>query len=109
MSQYLEHSSENGAASHAPLEVVHFTPWFVNVERTNDNESRRLSEVALGNRNFVGYVFADDVNVQFQLCRDRDHRRAVGNCTYVCFNSSLGMYRYVYVRYVCMYRYVVVD
>ena len=63
----LQHTHENRASSHTTLEIIHLTARTIHIEAANDNQTRRCKEVAVGDRDFLDYVLADDVNVVFQL------------------------------------------
>ena len=71
----LQHALQNGAASHAALQLVRLLAGLVHVEGTDDDHVRRACVVANGNGNSLHDVLANDVDIVFQLRRDRNDGR----------------------------------
>lgn len=69
-STHLQHPSEDGAASHSALQILHLTPGLVNVEGADHDESGLGHEVALGDGDLLGDVLAHHVDVELELRRD---------------------------------------
>lgn len=75
----LQHTRKDRATRNTTLEVVNFSTGLVDIERTDNDQTRGCGEIADGDRNALVNVFIDGVDVVFELGRDRNDRRTVRN------------------------------
>jgi hypothetical protein len=75
----LEHSAQDTSSRYSSLQLVYRGTWLVDIERSNNDQSRVGLEIMFGNGDFGTDVLIDSVDVVFQLGRDRDDRGVSGN------------------------------
>lgn len=73
----LQNTSQDTATSNTALEFFNLSTRLVDVERSNDNHVRSGSKVSRWDRDFGDKIFVDGVNVELQLCTDRDDGAAI--------------------------------
>lgn len=77
----LEHTGQNGTTSNTSLELVHLGTRLVDIERSDDDQSRGRGKVADRYGNTLDNVLVHRVNVVLELRRDGNDWRAIRNGT----------------------------
>lgn len=78
---HLEDTRENRSTGDTALQLVNFGTWLVDVEGSDDDESRGRREVSDRNGDVLDNVLCHRVDVVPQLGRDGDDRRVAGDGT----------------------------
>jgi len=73
----LQDTSQDTATSNTSLQLLNLSTWLVDIERTNDDHVWSGSEVARRYWDFRDKVLVNRIDVELELCRDRNDRATI--------------------------------